>query len=177
MSGAGSAAVAVLGDPERAARRAGRALEQRLARRLVERRERRLEQLAHEREREVALQLRRARGQHPHAGCAAALAGGLQQPRLAEPGGRLDHREAACAGARLGDQRVELGQLPLALQQLAHAVDAIVPVVNLVSAGNPRRPPARGRRSSEEGSSGGYFVHGMLPVFTVLAGESGVSWR
>ena len=137
MSAAGSAPASRSGDPERAARRTDRAAEQRLARRLVERRERRLEQLAHEREREVALQLGRARGEHPHAGAAAGLAGGLQQPRLAEPGGRLDHREAARAGAGLCGQRVELGELPLALQQLAHAVDAMVRVVNLVADRQP----------------------------------------
>ena len=90
MSADGRAALDRCGEPERAARRAGRAVEQRLARGLVERRERRLEQLADEREREVALQLGRTRGQHAHAGCATALARGLQQARLAEPGGRLD---------------------------------------------------------------------------------------
>ena len=69
---------------------------------------------------------------------AAGLAGSLQQPRLAQARGRLDHDEAARAGARLVGQRVELRELALALQQLAHAVDAIVPVVNLISDGNPR---------------------------------------
>ena len=138
MSVAGCSTCVVLGDPERTARRTDRAAEQRLARRPVERRDRRLEELAREREREVALQLGRARGEDPHAGSATGLASRLQQPRLAKARGRFDHDEAARAGTRLGRRCVELRELALALQQLAHAVDAIGPVVNLVSDGNPR---------------------------------------
>ncbi len=109
-------------EPERAARRIGGALEQRLPLGGVEGREMRPEQLAHEREREVALEFGRARCQHAHPGYLPRAAEGLQQTGLTEPGGRVDHGEAAAPGVRVADHRVELGELALPLEQSAHVL-------------------------------------------------------
>jgi hypothetical protein len=75
-----------------------------------------LEELAHDAVRELALELpgprledleRRSR----------ALAQAGEQPGLADAGGTLDQHEAAAAGGRVRDERVELGELRVALEQ------------------------------------------------------------
>lgn len=116
----GVVAVAVRREAERAARGTGRALEQLLARRRVERDQMRLEQLPHERERLLALEFRRARGEHLQPGRAPRLACRSQQARLAEAGRRLDHDEASATAERGGDRRVQLRQLAVALEQARH---------------------------------------------------------
>jgi hypothetical protein len=72
-----------------------------------------LEELAHDPEREVALQRRTGRRQHPQPGLRRARAQHPQQRRLALPGGCLEERHGPVRGARgreLGAQTVELGR-------------------------------------------------------------------
>jgi hypothetical protein len=79
--------------------------------------QRRLEQLAHEREREVALQLGRTGGQDVQPRPFRDLPRGSEQARLAQSRRRLDHDQPASSRRRLGDGRLKLAQLPLTLQQ------------------------------------------------------------
>jgi hypothetical protein len=73
-----------------------------------------LEQLAHDAERELALELRRARGEHAQLG---ALAQAGEQARLADAGRTLDQHQPPAAGGRVPDEVVERGDLPVTVQQ------------------------------------------------------------
>jgi hypothetical protein len=77
------------------------------------------EQLAHQREGEVALQLGRTGGQDVEPRPFRDLARGAQQERLAQSHRRLDHDQPARSRRRLADGRLQLAQLRLTLQQHA----------------------------------------------------------
>ena len=79
----------------------------------------RLEELAHDAEREVALQRAAAGGEDAHAALGRELLGALQQRALADAGRALDERDAARPGARRIEQRRQRGDLGFALQELA----------------------------------------------------------
>jgi len=101
-------------------------------------RQRRLEELAHDGEREVALELGPARGQRPQAGRSRQRARRLQQAGLPHPGRSLDkHEPPATVGGGL-DGRAQLGQLGVALQQLPGEVQGRV----------QGGPPSRGNRGA-----------------------------
>jgi hypothetical protein len=70
--------------------------------------------LPHHSEEELALQLAASSRRDEHAVGAASRLG--EQPTLADPGGTLDDDRAATPLASLFDQRIELGQLTLALE-------------------------------------------------------------
>jgi hypothetical protein len=76
--------------------------------------QRRLEQLPHDGEGEVALKLRAAGGEHPDVG-AGLLARGCEQPRLADARRPLHQHAGALPGARRGQCALERRQLPLTL--------------------------------------------------------------
>ncbi len=115
-----------------------RAREELLAPRGRRGRDQRLEELPHDAEREVALELAAPRGEDAHPAGGRSADGG-EEPRLADPGGALDHHEVAVAAARGVRERVERGQLGVAFQQgeiageLRRGHRAIVEVA-------PRRP-------------------------------------
>jgi hypothetical protein len=73
-----------------------------------------LEQLAHDAERELALELRGAGGEHAQLGTLAQTG---QQARLADPGRTLDQHQPPAAGDRVRDEAVERGDLTIAVQQ------------------------------------------------------------
>ena len=76
-----------------------------------------LEQLAHDAERELALELAGAGVEHERVLGARAAPELRQQPRLADPGRALDQDRAPLALRRLLEQRVEQGDLAVALDQ------------------------------------------------------------
>jgi hypothetical protein len=78
--------------------------------------QRRLEKLAHDREREVALELGRPRGQHDEL-VAGALARPGQHARLADAGRAFDQHAGAVAGARALQRPPDGRELALALLQ------------------------------------------------------------
>jgi hypothetical protein len=80
-----------------------------------------LEQLAHDAERELALQLRRAGGEDAQRG---PLAQAGQQAGLADPGGALDQDEPAAARRRRLRRGVQRGLLGVALEQHHAAASA-----------------------------------------------------
>ena len=75
-----------------------------------------LEQLAHDPEREVALEMRAAARQRPHAQSAGAAVQLVEQPALADPRGSLDDHGPGQAPLPAQDL-LERGQLALSLQQ------------------------------------------------------------
>jgi hypothetical protein len=79
--------------------------------------EERLEQLAHDAERELTIQLGRARRQDDHPPLRRLRSRCLEQPRLADSGRALDEREPPSPGTCFIDHAAELGQLALALVQ------------------------------------------------------------
>ena len=79
-----------------------------------------LEKLAHDPERELALELGRARGEHAQLP-AGALPQVGEQAGLADPGRPLDQRQPPAPVARGGDQVVQRGDLALAVQEPGHA--------------------------------------------------------
>jgi hypothetical protein len=105
--------------PERLARQGGGAGEQPLAIGLRCGLEDRLEQLAHDPERELALELRRAPEEGPHPG----LAGGAQRRphelRLADPGRPREDEHAPVAIAQPGHRGRERPHLVVALKQVS----------------------------------------------------------
>ena len=76
-----------------------------------------LEQLADDAERELALELARARVEHERAVGARAAAELGEQARLADPGRALDQHRAALPHRRLGEQRVQQRDLAVALDE------------------------------------------------------------
>ena len=80
-----------------------------------------LEQLTHDPETEIALQLAAAPMQHAEAHAGRDRARLLEQARLADPRRSLDHRRPPLAGAGIRQQRPQHGQVALALQQGRHA--------------------------------------------------------
>lgn len=95
----------------------GGAAEQRVV--VLRRRHHRLEELAHDAERELALELSATRGQHEKARLLRSPARLRHQPRLPDSGWSLDEHEPPLAGGRLLDQFVERRQLALSLEQRA----------------------------------------------------------
>ena len=77
-----------------------------------------LEQLPHDAERELALELRPAARQHQRAVPGGPSPGVGEQRALADPGRTLDQHGAALAAGRGLDERDERGHFPLALDQL-----------------------------------------------------------
>jgi hypothetical protein len=69
----------------------------------------------HDSERELALHLTPARGQHTHAHLADQPAGLGQQPGLADAGGALDEQHLCPSGGDGVDRRLQRGELALAL--------------------------------------------------------------
>jgi hypothetical protein len=76
-----------------------------------------LEELAHDAVGELALELPDARGQHPQAAGGRPLAQVGEEPALADPGGPLDQRHPAAALPRVAHERIERGDLGVALEQ------------------------------------------------------------
>src|SRR5262249_33604981 len=74
-----------------------------------------LEQLAHDAERDLALELPAARGEYAHT--VRRRSRGAEQPRLADAGRPVDHRDGSVTGAGLGEQGFEQGGLGLAFEQ------------------------------------------------------------
>ena len=93
-----------------------------------------LEQLAHDPERELALQLGAPRPQHAHAGGVGEPGGVGQEGRLADPGRALDRHQGAASAARPREGRVDAREIALPLQQSARQGFA-----------HPRVPRGRGR--------------------------------
>ena len=81
--------------------------------------QRALEQLARDAVGEAALQLRAAGGDRLEPERAGALAGGLQQPGLADPGRTLQHDDPARAVAGGREHAVEPRELHVAFDQLS----------------------------------------------------------
>src|SRR6185312_127935 len=79
--------------------------------------EQRLEQLAHDSERERALQLRTLRGGDPVAAGRGKFAKLREQPALADPGGTLDDERLGERGGVAAEQLGEDPELALALEQ------------------------------------------------------------
>ena len=79
-----------------------------------------LEQLAHDAERERALQLRPASGERAHALLARQRASGAEEPRLADAAGSRDDEHPARTLARALDRRGDGGKLALAFEELVH---------------------------------------------------------
>ena len=103
-----------VGRAEDGGRRCGRAGERlRAARRIGHGR---LEQLAHDAEAELALELRRAGGQHEQLVARTGAQVG-EQARLADPGRAADHEQPPAPRRRVGDRGVERRDLGLALDQ------------------------------------------------------------
>ena len=107
----------VLVEPERGAGMCSRTGEHPPALGLRGREDRGLEQLARDPERELALELARARAQRSQPGAGGLLDGVLEQPALAEPGLRRDHGQAAVAACRGSHHPAKLTKLAIALQQ------------------------------------------------------------
>jgi hypothetical protein len=111
------------------ARRSGRAGQPALARLPVH--EWRLEQLAHDAEGKLALELAGARRQHAHV---LLLGGGPQlgeQPALPDPGRSLDQSQAASAARRVPQHGAERFELAVAFEEqlagrgVAHLADIV----------------------------------------------------
>jgi hypothetical protein len=92
----------------------GRAREDGLG--ILEPGQRRLEQLPHDPERVVDLELGGPRPQTQHAGGERSLTHDIEQSALANPGGTLDDSHAAAPPARLTEQHVELIELRFSLE-------------------------------------------------------------
>ena len=120
--------------------------------------EHRLEQLPHDAEGEVALELGSARAQDAHLLSRGGSAGGRQHGRLADARRPLDDQKAASAGARPREGRLDPGELLAPLEQrdprhcselhlLPRVAGARVHVTN--PGGSPRcEPVSAGRRLS-----------------------------
>ena len=106
------------GQPEDARRQAGRALEQLGA--LVDGRlaQSRLEELAHDAEGEVALELGAAGAQDARGAVVRGGARRGEHRRLADPGWPFDDDGRPGAGARAGDRGLDARQLAVALEQV-----------------------------------------------------------
>lgn len=87
----------------------------------------RLEQLAHDAKRKVPLQLPTTSAQHRHPGALGQPPPLGQQPGLPNPGPPLDQRHPPLAADRRLDEAGELGQLPLALDQVGGRRHARLP--------------------------------------------------
>jgi hypothetical protein len=105
---------------EQGAGEAGGAGEGRLALGLAELGQPRLEQLAHDAERKARLELRPARHEHPEVGPLGETLGGLEQPRLPNPGLAQHHRHRPPAIRRGRDRTPERVQLSMAFEQAVH---------------------------------------------------------
>jgi len=79
--------------------------------------ERRLEQLAHDDERELALELRSAPTQHVHPLALRGGGRGRQHRGLADPGRSLHHQQRPETVARAGQRLLDPGQLVVAFEQ------------------------------------------------------------
>ena len=77
----------------------------------------RCQQIAHDPEAELALQRAGASGKHAQATVGSGGPGGIQQPRLADPGGPLDDENAALACCGRLDPHRDRRQFALPLQQ------------------------------------------------------------
>ena len=99
-----------LGQRRRAGERVGPLL-------LGQRREQRLEELAHDAERERTLELRASRTEHSHPGLVAPRLRLGHQRGLADPRGPFDRHQHA-AGVAASDQVLEGSQLGIALEQV-----------------------------------------------------------
>ena len=113
--------------------------------------ERRLEQLPHDPERELALELSASRGQHLELPRVGELPRCAQQPRLADPGGPLDDDQTTLTGAGRIEHRRQCGDLRLTLEHENRLSTSHLQLVirHRTSLGIP----SRGTR--EEGASGG----------------------
>jgi hypothetical protein len=78
-----------------------------------------LEELAHHAVGEAALPLVAPGGQHPHAGGERGPLGGLDEPRLADPGPPLDEQRAARAVERGAHPALDHRELGFPLEQPA----------------------------------------------------------
>ena len=79
--------------------------------------QRRLEQLAHDAERELPLELAAARGEHPEALLLGRRAELGEEPALPDAGGALDEREPALAIGGLGERGAQRLELAIALEE------------------------------------------------------------
>ena len=77
----------------------------------------RLEELTHDSEGEIALQLRSPRTKHAHAALRSGRPRGPEQRRLADPGRPFDYQEPAAPCAGLGKRRLDLRQFLAPLEQ------------------------------------------------------------
>jgi hypothetical protein len=104
------------GEREQAGGATGGALQQIGALELGCLRESGFEELAYHSEREIALQLSPPRPEHAHSALCSHSPRGIEQRRLADPSGPLDHyqRTPSCAG--FGQRRGDPRQLVAALE-------------------------------------------------------------
>ena len=104
--------------PQQPPGHAGRPLEQVVAGAGRDLGQGRLEQLAHDAEGEVALELAAARAQRPRARGVRERAGGADEGRLADARGPLDHEQAAVATLRARHRGLDARQLGVALEDV-----------------------------------------------------------
>jgi hypothetical protein len=104
-----------LGAAEHGARAVGRPVEGAVV--AVGSGHRALEELAHDPEGEIALELAAPCGEHAH-GALGRPAQAREQPALADAGRSLDDQEASVAGLRGLDERIQSRQLVFSLDQL-----------------------------------------------------------
>jgi hypothetical protein len=76
----------------------------------------RREKLAHDTERRLALKLTAAGDKHLKVACPSALRSGPNQRTLPDPGRPMKHNRAPIPHVGVGQQRIDPGQLPLALE-------------------------------------------------------------
>src|SRR4029079_9287332 len=77
-----------------------------------------IEQLSHDAERQLALEVASARGEHAETGVLRCVASRGEQAGLPDPGRSLDQRQAAPPLERALDQIPENTELTVALEQL-----------------------------------------------------------
>ena len=106
------------GQPQQAGRHAGSALQQIGTLELRCLGQRRLEELTHDSEGEIALQLGPPRPQHAHSAVCCRRPRRREQRRLADAGRPLDHHEPAAARASLGQRRLDPRQLFAPIEEL-----------------------------------------------------------